>query len=52
MNEYQIVSLISLFGFLILGIRWMTVGSGVLTVILVIIASRVEPKGVEDAASA
>jgi hypothetical protein len=33
-----------LFGFLISCIRWMTVASGVLTVILVIIASRVEPR--------
>ncbi len=41
-----------LFGFLISCIRWMTVASGVLTVILVIIASRVEPKRAEAAASA
>ena len=38
-----------LFGFLISCIRWMTVASGVLTVILVIIASRVEPKDSEAA---
>ncbi len=41
-----------LFGFLISCIRWMTVASGVLTVILVIIASRVEPKDSEAAACA
>ncbi|MEE8342660.1 MAG: APC family permease [Gammaproteobacteria bacterium] len=41
-----------LFGFLISCIRWITVASGVLTVILVIIASRVEPKDAEAAASA
>ena len=33
-----------LFGILISCIRWMTVAFGVLTVILVIIANRVEPK--------
>jgi hypothetical protein len=33
-----------LFGFLISCIRWTTVASGVLTVVLVIIARRVEPK--------
>jgi uncharacterized membrane protein YccC len=33
-----------LFGFLISTIRWITVASGLLTVILVIIARRVEPK--------
>ena len=41
-----------LFGFLIYCIRWMTVVSGVLTAILVIIAGRVEPKDSEAAASA
>ncbi|MBW2294459.1 MAG: hypothetical protein JRG94_19430, partial [Deltaproteobacteria bacterium] len=41
-----------LFGFLISCIRWMTVASGVLTVIVVIIAGKVEPKGTEVAASA
>jgi amino acid transporter len=41
-----------LFDFLIGCIRWMTVASGVLTAILVIIASRVEPKTAEAAASA
>ncbi len=41
-----------LFAFLISCIRWMTVASGVLTVILVIIASTVEPKDAEAAASA
>jgi hypothetical protein len=41
-----------LFGFLINCIRWMTVASGVLTVILVIIASRVEPRDAEVSASA
>ncbi len=41
-----------LFGFLISCIRWMTVGSGVLTAILVIITGRVEPKDSEAAASA
>jgi hypothetical protein len=41
-----------LFGFLISCIRWITVASGVLTVILVIIASRVEPKDAEASASA
>jgi amino acid transporter len=41
-----------LFDLLIGCIRWMTVASGVLTVILVIIASRVEPKDAKAAASA
>jgi uncharacterized membrane protein YfcA len=41
-----------LFGFLISCIRWMTVASGVLTAILVIVAGRVEPKGAEASASA
>ena len=41
-----------LFGFLISSIRWMTVASGVLTVTLVIIASRVEPRFGGTAASA
>jgi amino acid transporter len=41
-----------LFGFLIGCIRWMTIGSGVLTVILVIIAGRVEQAGKEGAAPA
>jgi amino acid transporter len=41
-----------LFGFLISCIRWMTVASGILTVILVILASRVEPKHAEAAVSA
>ena len=36
-----------LFGFLISCVRWMTVAFGVLTVILVAIASRVEPKSAE-----
>jgi amino acid transporter len=49
METYDIEGL---FGFLISCIRWMTVASGVLTVILVIIASRVEPKDAEAAASA
>ena len=40
-----------LFGLLISCIRWMTAAFGVLTVILVIIASRVEPKDAEAAAS-
>jgi amino acid transporter len=39
-----------LFEFLISSIRWLTVASGVLTVILVIIARRVEPKESEAAA--
>jgi hypothetical protein len=41
-----------LFDILISCIRWITVASGVLTVILVIIASRVEPKDAKAAASA
>jgi uncharacterized membrane protein YfcA len=41
-----------LFGFLISCIRWMTSASGVLTVVLVIIASRVEPRDAEAVASA
>jgi hypothetical protein len=40
-----------LFGFLISCIRWITVASGLVTAILVIIASRVEPKRAEAAAS-
>jgi hypothetical protein len=36
-----------LFGYLIICVRWMTVASGVLTSVLVIIASRVEPKDAE-----
>ncbi len=36
-----------LFSFLISCIRWMTVASGLLTLILVIVASRVEPKDAE-----
>jgi len=40
-----------LFGYLITGIRWITVASGVLTVILVIIARRVEPRGSQAIAS-
>ena len=36
-----------LLGYLISCVRWMTVASGVLTVILVIIASRVDPKDAE-----
>jgi hypothetical protein len=47
-EEYGIEGL---FGFLISCIRWITAGSGVLTVILMIIASRVEPKGAEPAVS-
>jgi len=38
-----------LFGFLISCIRWITVASGVLTVILVIISSRVEPRDAKAA---
>ena len=41
-----------IFGFLISCIRWITVASGALTVILAILASRVEPKCAEAAASA
>jgi len=41
-----------LFEFLISAIRWITVASGVLTVILVIIARKVEPKAAEDSVSA
>ena len=41
-----------LFGFLISCIRWMTIGSGALTVILVIIAGRVEPEAREVIAPA
>jgi hypothetical protein len=41
-----------LFGLLISCIRWITIASGVLTVILAIIASKVEPKGARAAASA
>ncbi len=41
-----------LFDFLISCVRWMTVASGVLTAILVIVAGRVEPKGAEVSASA
>jgi amino acid transporter len=41
-----------LFGFLISTIRWITVASGLLTVILVIIARRVEPRGAKTAVSA
>jgi hypothetical protein len=41
-----------LFTFLIGCIRWMTVASGVLTVILLIISSRVERKSAEAPASA
>jgi len=41
-----------LFEFLISSIRWITVASGVLTVILVIIANKVEPKAAEASASA
>jgi amino acid transporter len=41
-----------LFGFLIGCIRWMTVASGALTVILVIIASRVEPRAAKAPESA
>jgi amino acid transporter len=48
----EIYGIEGLFGFLISCIRWMTVASGMLTVILVIIASRVEPKDAEAAASA
>jgi amino acid transporter len=48
-DEYGIEGL---FGLLISCIRWMTVASGVLTVILAIIASKVEPKCAEAAASA
>ena len=48
-EEYGIEGL---FGFLIACIRWMTLVSGVLTVILGIIASRVEPRDAEAAASA
>jgi hypothetical protein len=40
-----------LFGYLMTCVRWMTIASGVLTVILVIIASRVEPKDGEVACS-
>ena len=40
-----------LFSLLISCIRWMTVASGMITVILVIIASKVEPKDAEAAAS-
>jgi amino acid transporter len=45
-EEYGIEGL---FGFLISCIRWITVASGVLTVILAIIARRVEPKSAEAA---
>ena len=38
-----------LFDFLISCIRWITAASGMLTVILVIIASRVEPRGAKTA---
>jgi amino acid transporter len=48
-EEYGIEGL---FDFLIHCIRWMTVASGVLTLALVIIAKRVEPKRAEAAASA
>jgi amino acid transporter len=48
-EEYGIEGL---FDFLIHCIRWITVASGVLTVVLVIIANRVEPKRAETAASA
>ena len=41
-----------LFGFLISVIRWMTVACGVVTVIMVMIARRVEPKDAESAAPA
>lgn len=41
-----------IFDFLISCIRWITVASGALTVILAILASRVEPKCAEAAASA
>jgi amino acid transporter len=41
-----------LFEFLISCIRWITVASGVITVILTITASRVEPKRLETSASA
>ncbi len=41
-----------LFDFFISCIRWITVASGVLTVIMVIIASRVEPKDAEAVAPA
>jgi amino acid transporter len=48
-EEYGIEGL---FDFLIHCIRWMTVASGALTLVLVIIAKRVEPKRAETAASA
>jgi hypothetical protein len=48
----EIYGIEGFFGFLISCIRWITVASGVLTVILVIIASRVEPKDAGAAASA
>jgi len=52
-DYYQIAyGIDGLFGFLISCIRWMTVASGVFTVILLIISSRVEPESAEAAASA
>jgi hypothetical protein len=41
-----------LFDFMIRCIRWITVASGILTVFLVILASRVEPRDGEAAGSA
>jgi hypothetical protein len=41
-----------LFGFLISCIRWITVASGAVTVILLIVARRVEPRFAEADASA
>jgi hypothetical protein len=48
-EEYGIEGL---FGFLISCIRWLTAASGALTLALVIISNRVEPKDTEAAASA
>jgi hypothetical protein len=50
-SEYESVyGIEGIFDFLITSIRWITVASGALSVILAIIASRVEPKRAEVAA--